>query len=70
MLSLISKAAFAILKLDEFTDPADTHCNSGDSNKTQDEDLSKWVLQRLVYWRQIATTVCIKVSKWKSFIDY
>ena len=43
MLSLISKAAFARLKLDEFTDPADIHCNSSDSNETQDEDLSKRV---------------------------
>ena len=43
MLSLISKAAFAKLKLDEFTNPADIRFNSGDSDETPDEDLSTLV---------------------------
>ena len=43
MLSLISKAAFARLNLDEFIDPADIHCNSCDNNETQDKNISKRV---------------------------
>ena len=48
MLSLISKAAFAKSKLDEFTDPPDLtsskdvpHCNSGDGDEILRKDLSK-----------------------------
>ena len=48
MLSLISKANFARLKLDEFTDPAELttskealHSNSGDGDEILRKDLSK-----------------------------